>query len=68
MACITATLLMIYLIAVCKVDVILLIDDSGSITSPPYGRRQHWEELMDFLKDLIRSFAIGKDLTRVAGK
>ncbi len=46
------------------VDLGLVIDESGSIKD---GDPEHWEHLMSFVRKVVDGYAIGLNLTRLAG-
>ena len=50
-----------------QIDLCLIIDSSGSIrdNNPRDGSHDNWELQLTFLSDLIKSFDIGRDATRV---
>ena len=52
-----------FILGSCVVDVAILIDTSGSIT---WQDQSNWDRMIEFAKDLVRSFNVEKDQTRVA--
>ncbi len=50
-------------LAVCALDLALLIDDSGSIKD---ANVTHWDELMSFVRKVVDSYEIGT--TRIASE
>ena len=53
--------------SVCKIDLVLLVDRSGSIGKDrPHGSAANWLQVKSFLVNLVENLDVGTNATRVA--
>jgi len=57
---------MIMHVAVCQIDIALVVDCSGSIRLANTGGIDNWQLVIDFMVDLVTSINVGPDETHVA--
>jgi len=57
---------LLFVIAACVADIVLLIDNSASIRYNERSGVNNWQLILDFVKSIIDAFVIGPHATRVA--
>ena len=55
------------LLTACKIDLVLVVDRSGSIgKDAPYGNPENWNQVTSFLGNLVDNLELGDDGAQVA--